>query len=33
MVEEKRKNISHQDFARMIEDVSTIEGMFFDKTA
>ena len=33
VVEEKRKNISRQDFARLIEDVSNIEGMFFDKEA
>ena len=32
-IEEKRKNISHEDFARMIEDVSNIEGLLFDGTA
>jgi hypothetical protein len=33
IVSEKIKNISHQDFARLIEDVSQIEGLFLDKTA
>jgi hypothetical protein len=32
-VEEKRKNISQEDFARVIEDVTSIEGLFFDQTA
>jgi hypothetical protein len=33
IVSEKKKNISHQDFERLIEDVSQIEGLFVDKTA
>jgi hypothetical protein len=33
VMSEKKKNISHQDFARIIEDLSQIEGMFIDKTA
>lgn len=33
IIGEKRKNISHQDFARLIEDVSQIEGIIFDGTA
>ena len=33
VLEEKRKNISHDDFARLIEDVTSIEGLFFDETA
>jgi hypothetical protein len=32
VIGEKRKNISHQDFARLIEDVSQIEGIIFDGT-
>jgi uncharacterized FlaG/YvyC family protein len=32
-VTEKKKNISHDEFARLIEDVSQIEGLFFDTTA
>ncbi len=31
-LEEKRKNISHEDFARLIEDISNKEGLFFDGT-
>ena len=33
IIGEKRKNISHEDFQRMIEDVSQLEGLFFDGTA
>ncbi len=33
VIEEKRKNISHEDFARIIDDVTNIEGLFFDGTA
>jgi hypothetical protein len=33
VVAEKKKNISHQEFARLIEDVSQIEGLFVDSTA
>jgi hypothetical protein len=33
VISEKKKNISHQDFERLIEDVSQIEGLFFDRTA
>jgi hypothetical protein len=33
IVSEKKKNISHQEFARLIEDVSQIEGLFVDSTA
>jgi hypothetical protein len=33
IIEEKRKNISHEDFTRLIEDVTSIEGLFFDGTA
>jgi hypothetical protein len=33
VVEERRKNVSHEDFARVIEDVTNIEGLFFDGTA
>jgi uncharacterized FlaG/YvyC family protein len=33
IIEEKRKNISHDDFERLIEDVSQFEGLFFDGTA
>jgi hypothetical protein len=33
LLEEKRKNISYEDFARVIEDVTNIEGLFFDETA
>jgi hypothetical protein len=33
IVSEKVKNISHQDFERLIEDVSQIEGLFIDSTA
>jgi hypothetical protein len=33
IIGEKRKNISHQDFARLIDDVSQIEGLIFDGTA
>jgi hypothetical protein len=33
IIGEKRKNISYQDFARLIEDVSQIEGIIFDGTA
>jgi len=32
-IETKRRNISHQDFDRLIEDVSSIEGLFFDSMA
>ncbi len=30
--EKQRKNISQNDFIRIIEDVTQIEGMFFDHT-
>ncbi len=33
IISEKKRNISHQDFERLIEDVSQIEGLFVDKTA
>jgi hypothetical protein len=33
VITEKKKNISHEEFARLIEDVSQIEGLFFDHTA
>jgi uncharacterized FlaG/YvyC family protein len=33
IIQEKRKNISHDDFERLIEDVSQFEGLFFDGTA
>jgi hypothetical protein len=33
IVAEKKKNISQQEFARLIEDVSQIEGLFIDSTA
>jgi hypothetical protein len=33
IVTEKKKNISHQEFARLIEDVSQIEGLFIDSSA
>ena len=33
IISEKKRNISHQDFERLIEDVSQIEGLFLDKTA
>ena len=33
IIEKKKKNISHQDFQRLIEDVSSLEGLFFDLTA
>jgi hypothetical protein len=33
IVSEKKKNISHQEFARLIEDVSQIEGLFIDSNA
>jgi hypothetical protein len=33
IVETKRKNISHDDFELMIEDVSQIEGLLFDGMA
>jgi hypothetical protein len=33
VITEKKKNISHEEFARLIEDVSQIEGLFFDRTA
>jgi len=33
IVSEKIKNISHQDFERLIEDVSQIEGLFIDSSA
>ena len=32
-VETKRRNVSHQDFDRLIEDISNIEGLFFDSMA
>jgi hypothetical protein len=32
-ITEKKKNISHDEFARLIDDVSKIEGLFFDRTA
>ena len=32
-IQEKRKNISHDDFERLIEDISQFEGLFFDGTA
>ena len=31
--EKQRKNISHDDFNRIIEDVSQVEGLFFDYLA
>ncbi|MBN1759513.1 MAG: hypothetical protein JW863_14385 [Chitinispirillaceae bacterium] len=31
--EKQRKNISHSDFNRIIEDVSMVEGLFFDHMA
>ena len=31
--EKQRKNISHSDFNRIIEDVSQVEGLFFDHLA
>jgi hypothetical protein len=33
IISAKKKNISHQDFERLIEDVSQIEGLFLDRTA
>jgi hypothetical protein len=33
IVSEKKKNISHQEFSRLIEDVSQIEGLYIDSTA
>jgi hypothetical protein len=33
VIGQKRKNISHEDFQRIIEDVSQMEGLFFDHTA
>lgn len=33
IIGEKRKNISHEDFQRSIEDVSQIEGLLFDHMA
>jgi hypothetical protein len=33
VINERKKNISHQDFERLIEDVSQIEGVFVDLTA
>jgi hypothetical protein len=33
VIQEKRKNISHEDFARLIDDVTNIEGLFFDGMA
>lgn len=33
ILSQQKKNITHQDFERLIEDVSQIEGLFFDKTA
>jgi uncharacterized FlaG/YvyC family protein len=33
IVSEKKKNISHQEFARLMEDVSQIEGLFIDSNA
>jgi len=29
--EKQRKNISHDDFNRIIDDVVSIEGLFFDR--
>jgi hypothetical protein len=31
--EKQRKNISQSDFNRIIDDVSSVEGLFFDHTA
>lgn len=31
--EKQRKNISHSDFNRIIDDVSMVEGLFFDHLA
>jgi hypothetical protein len=31
--ETQRKNISHDDFNRIIDDVASVEGLFFDHTA
>jgi uncharacterized FlaG/YvyC family protein len=33
IITEKKKNISHEEFARLIEDVSQIQGLFFDSNA
>ena len=33
IIEEKRKNISHQDFSRLIEEIANNEGLFFDGMA
>jgi hypothetical protein len=32
-LEVKSKNIGQEDFARLIEDVTNIEGLFFDTMA
>lgn len=32
VTQKQRKNISGNDFIRLIEDVSLIEGLFFDST-
>jgi ribosomal protein L15E len=31
IIQNKKKNISEQDFSRLIEDLSQIEGLFFDE--
>jgi hypothetical protein len=33
IVEEKKKNIGHQNFSRMIDDIAKSEGLFFDGMA
>jgi hypothetical protein len=33
VIEEKNKIISHQDFSRMIEEIASNEGLFFDGMA
>jgi hypothetical protein len=33
ILEVKSKNVSQEDFARLIEDVTNIEGLFFDTMA
>jgi hypothetical protein len=33
VLEEKRKNVTEEDFSRLIDDVSNIAGLFFDGTA
>jgi len=33
IIEEKKKNIGHQNFSRMIDDIAKSEGLFFDGMA